>query len=243
MNRSLVLESLRLHILGIEGACPRAGCIPLGIADIDRALPAGGIANGALHEIAGSPALADDAAATVFLAGILAQTEGSVIWCLRWRELFAPALYLAGLHPDRVIFVEAGNDAGILCAMEEALRHSGLGGVVGELKKLGTTPSKRLQLAAEKSGVPAFVFRRWSPLDLQTTGSAAMTRWRVRAAPSEILDIASIGRPRWHLDLERVRGGEPKSWIVEAADAQGRIALPAGLADRPAPAEERQAAA
>nr|WP_315458005.1 hypothetical protein [uncultured Sphingorhabdus sp.] len=143
MNRSPVLESLRSQIASIEGVCPKAGSIAFGISPIDQALPAGGIANGALHEVAGSIALADDAAATIFLAGILAQTEGSIIWCLRWRELFAPALYLAGVHPDRVIFVEAGSDAGVLAAMEEALRHSGLGGVVGELKKLGATPSKR----------------------------------------------------------------------------------------------------
>ncbi|HEV7876736.1 MAG TPA: damage-inducible protein, partial [Bradyrhizobium sp.] len=38
--------------------------------------------------------------------------------------------------------------------------------------------------------------------------------------------------------LLRVKGGEPHSWIVEACDAQGRLALPAALADRPAAAEE-----
>ena len=74
---------------------------------IDRHLPGGGLAAGALHEIADSPDLADGASATVFLAGILARIEGSVFWCLRWRDLFAPALHLAGLHPDRVIYVEA----------------------------------------------------------------------------------------------------------------------------------------
>ena len=50
------------------------------------------MASGALHEIAGSPDLADDASATIFLAGILARIEGPVFWCLRWRDLFAPAL-------------------------------------------------------------------------------------------------------------------------------------------------------
>ena len=41
------------------------------------------------------------------------------------REPFAPALYLAARHPNRVIFVEAGDDTGVLTAMEEALRHEG----------------------------------------------------------------------------------------------------------------------
>ena len=206
-------------------------------------MPGGGIANGALHEITGSPDLADEASATTFLAGILARIEGPVFWCLRWRDLFAPALHLAGLHPDRVIYVEAGNDANVLLAMEECLRHAGVAGVVGEITKYSTTASKRLQLAAEGSGVPAFVFRRAAKLEEVGEGSAAMTRWRITASPSEDLGIPSLGRARWHVALERVRGGNPHSWIVEGCDATGRIGLPAALVDRPAAAEERQVAA
>jgi protein ImuA len=197
---------------------------------------------GALHEVLGSAELCDDAAATIFLAGILARVEGPVFWCLRWRDLFAPALDLAGLHPDRVIHVEAGSDTSVLLAMEECLRHPGLAGVVGEVAKLSTTASKRLQLAAESSGSTAFVFRRGARVDEQAEGTAAVTRWRVMAAPSIPLGIPGLGRPRWEVQLERVRGGEPKSWIVEACDAQGRLALPAQLVDRPASAEERRLA-
>lgn len=243
MSRATVLDGLRAHIASIEGVTRRAGSIAFGVDGIDHHLPSRGLANGCLHELAGSAELADDAAATIFLGGILARTEGTVIWCLRWHELFAPALYLAGLHPDRVIFVEAGDDKGVLTAMEEALRHAGLAGVVGEIRKLPSIASKRLQLAAEKSGVPAFAFRRWSKRDVSQSGSAAVTRWRIRAAPSEALGIASLARARWHVELERARGADPKSWIVEACDAQGRIALPAELADRPAAAEGQKAAA
>src|SRR3546814_6247859 len=91
--------------------------------------------------------------------------------------------------------------------MEECLRHAGLAGVVGEVAKYSTTASKRLQLAAEASGVAAFVFRRAAKLDEIAEGSAAMTRWRVIASPSEDLGIPSLGRPRWQVALERVRGG------------------------------------
>jgi len=102
-----ILEDLRARIARIEGVCARHGSLPFGLDPIDRHLPGGGLAAGALHEMAGSPDLADDASATIFLAGILARIEGPVFWCLRWRDLFAPALHLAGLHPDRVIHVEA----------------------------------------------------------------------------------------------------------------------------------------
>ncbi|MDP5280074.1 damage-inducible mutagenesis protein [Sphingomonas sp. DG1-23] len=242
MGQPAVIADLRSRIAAIEGVGHRHAAVPFGIPPVDRQLPGGGIATGALHEVAGSTELCDDAAATVFLAGILARIEGPVFWCLRWRDLFAPALDLAGLHPDRVIHVEAGSDTNVLLAMEECLRQPGLAGVVGEVAKLSTTASKRLQLAAESSGTTAFVFRRASPADTVAEGTAAVTRWRVRAAPSLALGIPSLGRPRWNVHLERVRGGEPKSWIVEACDAQGRLALPAQLVDRPAPAEERRIA-
>ncbi|NIJ09398.1 protein ImuA [Sphingomonas vulcanisoli] len=242
MRQSSVLANLRAQIAQIEGAGVRHQSLPFGIAAIDSCLPGGGIAGGALHEMSGSPDLSDDAAMTVFLAGILARLDGPIFWCLRWRDLFAPSLHLAGLHPDRVVYVEAGSDTNVLTAMEECLRHEGLGGVVGELGKIGLTASRRLQLAAEQSGVPAFVFRRASPLETTVEGSAAVTRWRVRASPSEQLGIPSLGRLRWDVMLERVRGGEPQRWLVEGADAQGRIGLPADMVDRPRPAEDRQAA-
>lgn len=240
MRDFTVLADLRARIAQIEGVGIRHEAVPFGLDDIDHRLPGGGIATGALHEIAGSTDLADEASATVFLAGVLARIEGPVFWCLRWRDLFAPALHLAGLHPDRVIHVEAGSDTNVLLAMEECLRQPGLAGVVGEVTKYSTTASKRLQLAAEGSGVTAFVFRRAYRVEKAVEGTAALTRWRVTAHPSEDLGIPSLGRPRWRVELERVRGGNPHSWIVEGCDATGRIALPAALVDRPAAAEDRK---
>jgi len=243
MRQSAVLEEIRAKIAQIEGVGARHDVIPFGIEDFDSRIPARGIATGALHELAGSPELADDASATIFLAGILARSDGPVFWCLRWRDLFAPALHLAGLHSDRLIHVEAGSDTNVLLAMEECLRHPGLAGVVGEVKKYSTTASKRLQLAAEASGVPAFIFRRACKAGEPAEGSAAVTRWRITASPTEDLGIPAIGRARWRVALERARGGNPHNWIVEGCDATGRIALPAALVDRPAAQEDAQAAA
>lgn len=243
MHKSVVLEDLRSRITCIEGTNTPRSKLPFGIGAIDSRIPGGGIATGALHEICGGPDIADDASATIFLAGILARIDGPVLWCLRWRDLFAPALHLAGLHPDRVIHVEAGNDANVLLAMEECLRHAGLAGVVGEIAKYSTTASKRLQLAAEASGVAAFVFRRSSKPDQAVEGTAATTRWRITAEPSEDLGIPSLGRPRWRVALERARGGNPHDWIVEGCDAQGRIALAKPAVGVASDRAKRQAAA
>src|SRR5260370_31697635 len=66
--------------------------------------------------------------------------------------LFAPALAQAGLAPDRVIYVEAGDEKAVLAIFEEGLRHRRLGAVVAEVAHLSMAASRRLQLAPGGSG-------------------------------------------------------------------------------------------
>ena len=238
-----VLQDLRAQVASIErrGAAACAEAVPFGIPALDAALPDGGIARGALHEAYGASADAGHgAAAALLVAGILARANGPVLWVSEYFDLFAPALAGAGLGPERVLHVEAGRN--VLLAMEEGLRQPGLSGVVGELfGRFALTTSRRLQLAAEANGAIAFVLRRSRKQgDLGSAEpNAAVTRWRVACVPSApplpwAPDTPGLGRARWQLDLLRVRGGVPASWIVEACDAQGHLAVVANLANRPA---------
>ena len=237
-GHALALADLRARIARLDHA-PRVAAppIPFGIEAIDRHLPWGGLPRGTLHECQESGLAAEHAAAaTLFTAGILARTRGTVLWCLRGRDLFAPALAAVGLDPDRVVYAETWRDAEVLPAMEEGLRHGGLAGVVGEVARLGLVASRRLQLAAETSGVPAFVLRRWRSDGERASAaepSATFTRWRVGAAPSSAIAVPGLGRPAWRLELLRCRGAEPATWIVEACDAEGRLALLPLPADGP----------
>jgi len=243
MMKEALLRDLRLHIAAVEQGGNHRSVLPFGIPTIDRALPEGGLPQGALHECAGGDLGAvHGAAAALFVAGVLARLNGQVLWCLRARDLFAPALAGAGLNPDRVIYAEASDDKMILLSMEEGLRHRGLAGVVGEVARLPMTASRRLQLAAENSGVTAFVIRRWriaTEAAQFNQPSAAATRWRITAAPSAPLPVPGIGRPRWKLELLRCRGGDSAEWDVEVCDETGYLALSAELADGSAAAEER----
>jgi protein ImuA len=111
--------------------------LPFGVSDIDDHLPYRGLSRGHLHEAIEAGAASQYAGlATLFVAGILARIEGQVLWCLRGRDLFAPALARVGLHPDRVIFCETWKDRDVLPAMEEGLKCDGLAGVVGEVSRL-----------------------------------------------------------------------------------------------------------
>ncbi len=255
-TRAGLIEAVRSSIERIErGSCPRQdrAAIAFGHAALDEHLPGGGLALGMLHEVAGAgPDTEHGAAAALFAAGVLARGTGTVLWVLARHDLFAPALAGAGLHPDRVLYAEAGRPAAVLLVMEEGLRHPGLAGVVGELDgRLSLTASRRLQLAAEATGSLALVLRRRRTHDdpALSEPSAAATRWRVAALPSppplpHAPDTPGGGRARWRLDLVRCRGAEPRTWTVEACDAQGRLGVAADLGDgQAAPAWSRHAVA
>jgi protein ImuA len=236
------LAALRAEVRAIEaaGRGEKAAPLSFGIEAVDRHLAGGGLAVSALHEMTGaSPGLADDAAATLFAAGIAARLQGTVLWALARRDLFAPGLALAGLPPGRLLFAECGRDEDVLAVMEEGLRHGGLAAVVGEVGRAAMASTRRLQLAAEEGGVTALMLKRWrrngeDPLGLP---SSAMTRWRIACAPSSPLPVAGIGRARWRVELVRQRGGEPFTWILEGSDAEGRLALPAVPPHRSAAAD------
>jgi len=203
--------------------------LPFELPALDAALPGGGLALGALHEIAGSGRGAvDGAAAALFAAGIAARTRGRVLWCVARSDLFAPALAQAGLAPDRVIYVEAGDEPALLACFEEGLRHGGLGAVVAELGRLSMPASRRLQLAAESSGTLGLALRRWRRAESAEgfgQPTAAATRWRVTVLPSAPLPVPGVGRARWRVELVRCRAGGSADAALEACDGAGRLAV------------------
>lgn len=240
-RKSELVADLKAQIRAQELGARPAGSLPslpFGLPEIDDALPTGGLALGAIHEVHGGGAdLIHGAAAVSFIAGVLARTVGPIIWAMPRRDLFPPALAAVGVHQDRVIYVEAGKD--VLLVVEEALRHVGLAAVVGEIDgPVSLTASRRLLLAAEASGGLGLLLRRPRRLRQDHTDepTAARTRWRVTAVPSGPTLPCSPAKPglaraRWRLDLLRCRGGEPRVFEVGACDAQGRLGLSADSAD------------
>ena len=260
----LRLRVARLERSGSAGSPSKAdetgqdpAVLPFGIDVMDRHLPGRGLGLACLHEIAAAgPEVEHGAAASLFVAGLAARLEGIVLWVIEQRDLFAPGLAVAGLHPDRLIIAEAGK--AVLLVMEEGLRHRGLAAVVGEVHgRLGLTASRRLQLAAEAGGVTGFVLRRTSlsRVPLKRTQHpddpapaepiAAATRWRISpllSAPPipHAPEVPGLGRARWRVELLRCRSGTPSTWIMEACDAAGRLGMAEAV--RSPVARARQAA-
>ncbi len=254
VSQHLALERLRSQLIPFERS--HTGSIDdkrlsFGITAIDRRLPGGGLLTGSLHEFESAAERHAEGAPMLLVGGLLASTQGTVLWVMPKRDLFAPALAAVGLHPSRLLYAEAGKN--VLRTVEEALHHPRLAGVVGELTgRMPMTASRRLQLAAEASGTITFILRQehYGPATQgkPSNVTAALTRWRIAGVPScapipDAPETPGLPRARWRLDLLRCRGGEPFSWIVEACDAQGRLALVSDAADRPvAPSHLRHAA-
>ena len=223
-----VIEALRVQIRQYETAhAVTSAALPFGVPEIDTRLPGGGLRLGALHEVADGGTARCSASAGIFASGILARLPGPVMWCVSQRDLFAPALALAGLDADRIVFVEAGDETTLLACFEEGLRHGSMAGVVGEVSKMSMTASRRLQLAAESSGAVGIALWRWprKGKDIKPENTAAHTSWRITALPSTLLPVMGVGRGKWRLELMRCRGGERAEFDVEACDEKGNIAI------------------
>lgn len=220
-------------------AAARGPVLPFGVGPLDHLLAGGGLDGAGLHEVAAASASwSDDAAATLFAAGIAARFAAapgvSALWALTRFDLYAPGLEQAGLGPERILYAQGTNDRELLAMCEDALRDGALACVVAEVKAADQTATRRLQLAASEGKTPMLLYRRYRrygqcPL---TDLSLACTRWRVGSLASAPLSMPGVGRGRWSVELVRQRGGPPFSLELEACDDQGRLALPAATRDR-----------
>ena len=220
----------------------RGPALPFGIAALDDRLADGGLDGAALHEVAAAcPTLNDDAAATLFIAGIAARfaskPDFTAFWALTRFDLYAPGLEQVGLAPDKLLYAQGKSDSAVLAMAEDALRDGSLACVVAEVKSADQTATRRLQLAASDGRTPMLLYRRHRTRDrCPLSGlSSAMTRWRIGCVPSAPLPHPGVGRARWSVELVRQRNGNPFSLELDACDDQGRLALPAPARDRTAP--------
>lgn len=193
-----------------------AGRIELGLDTIDARI-GGGMVRGRLHEVVAADA-ADAAVGAGFVAmlarRIANNNKGALVW-LRvgdvGSDLYPPGLNEIGIDPAQVLLVVTRDSADLLRAAGEVARCAAVAMAVIELwrepKRIDLTVSRRLALAAERSGVTPLLLR----IAADPVPSAAQTRWGVSAAPSTPLAADAPGAPALNLELLRQRGG-PAGW-------------------------------
>lgn len=221
-TKAEIRAQLQQEILALQGfrPAPSGTQEATGLGRILESFPHRRFPAGALHEFL--YAAPEDGAATAgFLAGLLGglMKKGPVVWVTPRHCVFPPALKQFGMDPESVLFVEERREKQALWVVEEALKTAAVSAVVGELRELDFTASRRMQLAMEQSGVTGFLLRR-QPRNLAT---AFVARWQVRPLASVIEEgLPGVGFPRWEVELLKVRNGQPGRWELEWVDGQFR---------------------
>ena len=214
---------LQQEILSLQGFKPVSLAVADagGLACIHHCFPQARFPFAGVHEFI----CEDEESATAsvaFIAGLLSsygQKTGTVVWVCQSRQIFPPALLSFGLSPQQILFLELKREKEMAWAMEEALKCNALASVVGEMRELSFTASRRFQLAIEQSGVGCFVLRR-NPRNKVT---AAVTRWQIRHLHSRVEEgFPGVGHPRWRVTLLKVRNGQPGMWDLEWANGRFR---------------------
>ncbi len=250
-DKAARLAALRRAIHALEGGPAASEPLAFGDPLIDRPL-GGGLARGALHEIAATSPLA--AAPLGFALALVARASGPLVLVLHEPAAaedgapYGPGLDAFGVTPERLLLVRVRRAEQVLWAMEEALRLAALAAVIGEIRgnarAIDLVATRRLALAACKSHVPAFLLRAGA----RPGAIAAATRWAIGPAPSA--DALGPGPPRLEARLLRNRSGALGAWILEWSPHAYRFRAVATLSqpvaaaasDRPAATAARRRA-
>jgi protein ImuA len=119
--------------------------------------------------------------------------------------LYPPGLAALGIDPSACFSVHAPDLLSALKATADIARSGAAGAVLVEIegnpRLLDLTASRRLALAAEKSGTAVLLLR----LGARQTVSAAYSRWQVASAPSTPLLAGAPGGPAFDVTLLRHR--------------------------------------
>ncbi|HMJ68393.1 MAG TPA: hypothetical protein VK508_05845 [Cyclobacteriaceae bacterium] len=212
--KSHIINELQANILRLQGfRSVNSPTLDIGLGPIKEAFPNASFPLGCVHEFLSAQA-EDGAATDGFIAALVNAlgNGGPVLWISQARKIFPPALKSFGIEPDRFIFVDLQKEKDVIWAMDEALKCAALTAVVGEVKDISFTASRRLQLAVEQSHVTGFIIRNNKSKPGTT---ACVSRWKITSLPSESFDdLPGIGFPKWRVELMRVRNGRPGVWNV-----------------------------
>lgn len=199
----------------LVGALPSSavGALAFGVPAVDGWLK-GGLRRDGVHEFYAAPE--DEGVSAAALALLLGARACGGAQSLVWLRItcgqscgnpYAPGLSELGVDPNSVLLMEPPDLDALLIAAVESVRHGGAGAVVlevhGRAPQFDLTASRRLALAAERSGTIVLMVRSGTA----PMASAAHTRWQVACAPCVPLAANAPGYPVFDLRLLRQRGG------------------------------------
>ena len=167
-----------------------AGAVhPTGFSALDDELPGGGWPAGALIELLlERPGVGE----LSMLLPVLARTapEQWIVWLAPPLQPYAPALVRAGVPLARLLIVRPEDPQTLLWAIRQAAVSGSCAAVLAWVPRIDNTGLRRLQLAAEESTTPLFLFR---PGTVAGQSSPAPLRLAL-AARGDLLEVRILKR-------------------------------------------------
>jgi protein ImuA len=208
MPGSSALGILRQQIDRLEDARRRFSRT-ISIEDsVDQLLPHGGLSAGCIHEVKGS-GLANAIVFASILSSRLAGNTGNVIYLAPDRSLHPLGLLPYSVNLDRFFYISIKRKRDLNWAVMEVLRCSQVSSVIAIVDGLNLTESRRLQLAAEASGVTGFLLGAANSEPI----ASPITRWKISSVKARA--DQRFDEPVWSVDLLYCRGGRPGNWTLE----------------------------
>ena len=165
---------------------------PSGFPVLDAVLPGGGWPRGALIELlCARPGIGE----LSLLLPLMRETEAPhwLTWIAPPLTPYAPALTAAGIPLERLLWIAPDNQREARWATRQALLSGSCAMVLAWLDKADAAVLRRLQLAAEESNTPLFLFR---PMAAARQSSPAVLRLQLEADPAGRISTAPSARPR-----------------------------------------------
>lgn len=227
------LKKLREKLARLETGPLFSSGVSLGHADADGALHHG-LLSGVLHEVFAAERHVAAGAGFALMLTLRLAREKYLLWVQQdfsatlCGELSPSGFLELGFDPNRLIVLHALTPVSALRAAKDALSCKSLGAVVleswGDPKILDLVASRRLTLAAVRSGVPIVHLR----LAARPCVSTAETRWLIEPEPSRHQDW---GDPIFSAALLRNRHGRTGHFLMEWSCDERIFRTPANSRD------------
>jgi len=224
------LEVLRRQIARFQGIRRHGRPVTTGCSSLDRILPQQGFRRGSLVEwLARGDGTAVETLA-MLSAREASRNHGAVVVIDPNGEFYPPAAVRLGIDADRLVIVRTTGTADNAWALQQVVRCPGTAAVLAwpELHcgKLDSRTLRRLQLAAEQSGVIGLLIR---PDRARYEPSWADVRLLIEPLPLRIRQ-----RRRLRIHLLRCRGGTGGRSVDVEIDDETHTVYPAAELAGPA---------
>jgi protein ImuA len=240
-----IVQALRQQVRRLEGARQTADSATTssGCEALDRLLPEGGFPRGTLVEWISAASSGCGTGTLAMIAAREAAAEGGAVVVMdRARQFYPPAAAALGVDLQHVIVIRARSEQDEIWALDQALRCAGVAAVWAPLERIDLRSFRRLQLAAESSGVLGLLLRparvlgqpSWSHVQLLVTPKGSGVQNSILPDKQPLIGVNPLPAKlnsvrltpatwRWRVEVVRCRNAAGGAVEVDMDEVTGAV--------------------